>query len=854
MERYLLLHLGLLAAVLLPATAWAQRDLVEDAVVWASSIRSNLLMVDDRWVGTASLHDRDPDTAFYPAPGKAFEVQVRLGALHTVCTPVAAVKVVSTTGVVVPKSIELGGTSVAVASLPVQQEGSTITVDLADLALCGKLLRLVFGAIPEGVGIAALSAYAPTSDVPPPPRFVVRPWKLGVILEFQAESFSGPLEIQRVQGDQTFTFLTPWDAPLTWDRPAPGPATWRGRRIGPDGTPSQWSDPVSLEITTPQPLPPAVRGVVEGFYGRPWDWKQRITTVRLLAALGLDSFVYAPKDDPYHREKWRQPYPADQMASFQALLEAARACGVSACYAISPGLDMDPASEIDFDLLTAKLAPFVDMGYRSFVLAMDDIDSATNGSTGALHAQLTNKLAGWLSNSGATLMFVPTVYFGTAQSRSKDRLAYLAALKQISESVPIMYTGEGVFDAVMDPEHVKGIADIIGRKPLIWDNFPVNDFYFSSSRLFMGPVTGRDQLLLNEVAGVLSNPMTQQTASRAPLLSYGSLLTDPAGYKAVHDPADLAAVFQYRAPQKSLELFLADHSMSPKMNPDQPEIAQLSKPLSAFLSAVKNNAPDTVDKGAGLVQLLAQRYVGDAQLLATNIIPSFADEIWAPAHKRKAELEVGLMSISLLVSQGKVSAAAEAFQQTRLANSPYPLGWAWFAFTEALGPLFSAASDAAQSAPDGTIAREAFVPSLPDEVVQNQLVTVQLPGAQDYSYTIFSESGAVVDGNQLKWTAPTPGHHRHVLQIAGPGILWALPWNPYVHEAPPAPLPVVVESDDVSAPADTTSPAPSCSSGCAVTHPPTDPPVALTTAIALAIAAFLGLARIFNPHPADSHE
>lgn len=38
-------------------------------------------------------------------------------------------------------------------------------------------------------------------------------------------------------------------------------------------------------------------GVVEGFYGRPWTTGQRKELFGKLNRWGLDSYVYAPKDD-----------------------------------------------------------------------------------------------------------------------------------------------------------------------------------------------------------------------------------------------------------------------------------------------------------------------------------------------------------------------------------------------------------------------------------------------------------------------------------------------------------------------------------------------------------------------------
>ena len=55
-----------------------------------------------------------------------------------------------------------------------------------------------------------------------------------------------------------------------------------------------------------------------------------------------------------------------------------------------------------------------------------------------------------------------------------------------------------------------------GRRPLVWDNFPVNDALMSPS-LHMGPLWGRDADLADECSGYLANPMVQPHASLLPL-------------------------------------------------------------------------------------------------------------------------------------------------------------------------------------------------------------------------------------------------------------------------------------------------------------------------------------------------
>ena len=59
------------------------------------------------------------------------------------------------------------------------------------------------------------------------------------------------------------------------------------------------------------------RGVVEGFFGPVWSMAHRRRLFEFGAARGMNTYLYAPKDDPFHRERWMEPYPEKE---WQALL------------------------------------------------------------------------------------------------------------------------------------------------------------------------------------------------------------------------------------------------------------------------------------------------------------------------------------------------------------------------------------------------------------------------------------------------------------------------------------------------------------------------------------------------------
>jgi hyaluronoglucosaminidase len=255
-------------------------------------------------------------------------------------------------------------------------------------------------------------------------------------------------------------------------------------------------------------------GVLEGFYGVPWSWPARTEVATWCSERGMGDYVYAPKDDPKHRDRWRDPYSDQELEGFAAF---AQECPARLGFAISPGLSMDPDSADDREVLRAKVDQVVEAGASSVMLALDDIPFG-GGPQGAQHAAL----AGWLRDQldgAVALVLVPTEYVGTARSPYLDALAAGAP-----SEVPIGWTGRAVVnDAITVADAEARAAALGGRLPLLWDNYPVNDGSMVD-RLFLGPLQGRDPDLPAACSGYLANAMVQPRASKLPLASIAAWL------------------------------------------------------------------------------------------------------------------------------------------------------------------------------------------------------------------------------------------------------------------------------------------------------------------------------------------
>jgi len=225
-------------------------------------------------------------------------------------------------------------------------------------------------------------------------------------------------------------------------------------------------------------------------------------------------YVYAPKDDPKHRDAWREPYDREELEGFERF---AAAGPLRLGFALSPGLTMAYDDAGDRHDLAAKIDQVVTVGAELVVLALDDIPFGGHAQ-GAAQARVTTWLREHLDGR-ALLALVPTEYVGTASS------PYLEALAEgVPSDVPIAWTGAAVVNDTITVRQAQARAAALGgRPPLLWDNFPVNDGLMAD-RLFIGPLRGREPGLLDACDGYLSNPMVQPMASRLPLASIGAFL------------------------------------------------------------------------------------------------------------------------------------------------------------------------------------------------------------------------------------------------------------------------------------------------------------------------------------------
>lgn len=295
----------------------------------------------------------------------------------------------------------------------------------------------------------------------------------------------------------------------------------------------------------------AVRGYIEGFYGKPWSNENRRMMLDLMSFYGMNTYYYAPKDDPYHRDKWSELYPEDELSALADLATLCREKFVDFHYCIAPGLSMKYSSEEDFEKLCCKAEQLYNAGIRNFGLLVDDIPedlwfdedkAAFDGEAINAHIMLSDKFRNFLKSKDpkCTLTVCPLQYHGRGDEY------YISKLGQgISGDIDIFWTGKNICSQEITVREAVIFENATNRQPLYWDNFPVNDAEMYNE-MHIGYLNGREADLYRYSRGIVSNTMEYTLSSRIPLLTVCDYLWNPVSYDG------------FESWQKACEIILGD--------------------------------------------------------------------------------------------------------------------------------------------------------------------------------------------------------------------------------------------------------------------------------------------------------
>jgi hyaluronoglucosaminidase len=231
--------------------------------------------------------------------------------------------------------------------------------------------------------------------------------------------------------------------------------------------------------------------------------------------------VHAPKDDPYHRRLWREPYPEPELERIAELVREAERSRVELAYAIAPGLSIRSGDESELEALDAKREHLRAAGVRTFELLWDDIEA--DAVAAEAQAEITNRFA-----NGEELVVCPMGYAGTGDSPYRRAFA-----PRLDPQIVVYWTGPEVVSHEITREALDAAARTFDdHELLLWDNYPGNDF--APDTLFLAPLQGRDPLLAEgRLRGIVANGMLQAAPSKLALATVADWARAPRSYDPV---------------------------------------------------------------------------------------------------------------------------------------------------------------------------------------------------------------------------------------------------------------------------------------------------------------------------------
>lgn len=234
-------------------------------------------------------------------------------------------------------------------------------------------------------------------------------------------------------------------------------------------------------------------GIVEGYYGKPYSAKQREMLLRYLSQLDESAYLYAPKNDPYHRMSWRDEYPPAEWMDIESCIKTAVEHKVQFYFAVSPWKFEDD----EYDLLASKVRRAVRADAGGIAVLFDDIPEKADSTLARRQIEFTRRA---LAGIDVPVILCPVIYC----EEFVEKLNGAEYLKVWRDELPAewdtLWTGSSVISKSLSKQDTSRAVKLLGREPVIWDNLHANDYCMR--RLFFGKLDGR----LNSSGGYFLNP------------------------------------------------------------------------------------------------------------------------------------------------------------------------------------------------------------------------------------------------------------------------------------------------------------------------------------------------------------
>ena len=269
-------------------------------------------------------------------------------------------------------------------------------------------------------------------------------------------------------------------------------------------------------------------GIIEGFYGRRYSKLERQYLFDFAHHHGYRFYIYAPKEDEQLRAKWQQELSYAYKQELSDMASRAHGANLDFGVALSP-LHLTKNFATEKELVLKRVSELCQISKcEIFCLLFDDM-SKDSEDVGKVQNEIISKVEQALPSFVKNFIICPAYYtddpildklFGTRPE------TYFSDLTQnLPERVEIFWTGPKVLSPDITAEHLAYVTKLLGRKPFIWDNYPVNDGKKICRYLYLEPFAGRRHLT-PYITGHAVNPMVQPLLSTLPSVTLPLLYAD----------------------------------------------------------------------------------------------------------------------------------------------------------------------------------------------------------------------------------------------------------------------------------------------------------------------------------------
>lgn len=263
----------------------------------------------------------------------------------------------------------------------------------------------------------------------------------------------------------------------------------------------------------------AYLGVIEGFFGKSYSFAQRKDLASFLKHNSYSFYIYAPKEDKDLRTASFAGRRPARLAELADLCAAYRELGLDFGISLSPLNLTSDYKEKKKDFLDYAKLLTDEIGPDLFTLLFDDMH-LTSEDVGQEQRRIIEDLAERIGPQVKRIIACPSYYtldpildkvFGKRPEHYFEQL-----LKGLDKGIEMFWTGPKVISVDLTARDLEEACEILGRKPFLWDNYPVNDGKRISNFIYLRPFRGRYSLDAL-TTGHAANPMLEYNLSKIPL-------------------------------------------------------------------------------------------------------------------------------------------------------------------------------------------------------------------------------------------------------------------------------------------------------------------------------------------------